>query len=87
MRHYERHASEQYRTCLNPYMDAVTNLEVVEDTAGRMVVDVRYFYRDRFMDGGEGMGVECAGFGGRRFTLARSEAGIQVLEMSAPGHR
>jgi hypothetical protein len=87
MRYYERHASEQYGRCLNPYMDALTNLEFVEDTAARMVVEVRYFYRDRFMDGGEGMGVECAGFGERRFTLARDETGPQVLEMSAPGHR
>ena len=41
----------------------------------------------RFMDGGEGMGVECAGFGERRFTLARDETGLQVIEMSASGHR
>jgi hypothetical protein len=87
MRYYEDHASEQYGRCLNPYIDALTSLEVVEETATRMVVDVRYFYRDRFMDGGEGMGVECSGFSERRFTLARDEAGLQVLEMSATGHR
>jgi hypothetical protein len=87
MRHYERYASEQYGRCLNPYMDALTNLQVVEEFATRTVVDVRYFYRDRFMDGGEGMGVECAGFSERRFTLGRDDAGLQVIEMSDTAHR
>jgi hypothetical protein len=49
-----------------------------------MVVGARYSYRDRFMDGGEGFGVECAGRGERRFTLARDQAGLQVVEMSGP---
>jgi hypothetical protein len=87
MRHYEAHASEQYGQCLNPYMDALTNLEVVEDTADRMVVDARYFYRDRFMDERRGaLGRECSGRGERRFTLARNEDdGLDVVEMSGPG--
>ena len=87
MRHYERHASEQHGRCLNPYMDALTALEVVEDTEARMVVDARYFYRDRFMDGGDGMGVDCAGFSERRFTLVRDEADLRVIEMSDTARR
>jgi hypothetical protein len=87
MRHYEAHASEQYGQCLNPYMDALTNLEVVEETAAEMVVDARYFYRDRFMDEGRGaLGRECSGRGERRFTLARNEDDtLDVVEMSGPG--
>jgi hypothetical protein len=86
MRHYEDHASERYGQCLNPYMDALTGIEVIEDAENRLVVDARYAYRDRFMDGGEGFGIECAGRGERRFTLARSDAGFQVVDMSGPGH-
>jgi hypothetical protein len=87
MRHYEAHASEQYGQCLNPYMDALTNVEVVEETTARMVVDARYFYRDRFMDDRDGaLGRECSGRGERRFTLARNEDdGLDVVEMSGPG--
>jgi len=85
MRYYENHASEQNGRCLNPYMDALTGVDVVEENEGRIVVDARYFYRDRFMDGGESLGVECADFGQRRFTLARDQGGVEVLEMSVPG--
>ena len=87
MRHYERHASEQHGRCLNPYMDALTRLEIVEDTEARLVVDARYFYRDRFMDGGDGMGVDCAGFSERRFTLTRAGNDLRVIEMSATARR
>ena len=85
MSYYEDHASEQNGRCLNPYMDALTGVDVVEESKSRIVVDARYFYRDRFMDGGEGLGVECSGSGERRFTLARDQAGLQVVEMSGPG--
>jgi hypothetical protein len=87
MRHYEAHASEQYGQCLNPYMDALTNLEVVEETAERIVVDARYFYRDRFMDERDGaLGRECSGRGERRFALARNEDDtFDVVGMSGPG--
>ena len=85
MSYYEDHASEQNRTCLNPYMDALTSVDLVEESADRMVVDARYFHRDRFMDGGEGFGRECFGSGERRFTLARDQASLQVVEMSGPG--
>ena len=85
MRYYEDHASELYGRCLNPYMDALTSLQVAEESATRLVVDARYAYRDRFMDGGEGFGVECAGFGERRFTLDRGDEGLRVVGMSGPG--
>jgi hypothetical protein len=87
MRHYEAHASEQNRRCLNPFMDALIRVDVVEDTGTRLVVDARYAYRDRFMDRREGaLGLECSGRGERRFTLARNEDGsLDVVGMSGPG--
>jgi hypothetical protein len=87
MRYYEAHASEQYGQCLNPYMDALTNLEVVEETVERIVVDAWYFYRDRFMDERRGaVGRECSGRGEQRFTLARKDDDtLDVVEMSGPG--
>jgi len=85
MRYYERHASEENRTCLSPYIDGLTQVSVVEDTPERLVVDVRYLYRDRFKDDrGNGMGRECSGYAGRRFTLAKTDAGIAVVEMTGP---
>jgi hypothetical protein len=85
MRYYERHATEENRTCLSPYIDGLTQVEVVEETPERLVVDVRYFYRDRFKDdGGNGLGRECTGYAERRFTLAKSDSGIEVVEMTGP---
>ena len=87
MRHYEAHASEQNGRCLNPFMDALIRVDVVEDTGTRLVVDARYAYRDRFMDSRDrGLGRECAGRGERRFTLVRNEDdSFDVVEMSGPG--
>jgi hypothetical protein len=85
MRHYERHATEENRTCLSPYIDGLTQVDVVEETPERLVVDARYFYRDRFKDdGGNGLGRECTGYAERRFTLANSDAGVAVVEMTGP---
>ena len=85
MRYYERNATERNRTCLSPYIDGLTQVEVVEETPERLVVDVRYFYRDRFKnDRGDGVGRECTGYGERRFTLAKSDSGIEVVEMTGP---
>ena len=86
MRYYERHASEENSTCLTPYIDGFTRVEVVEEQPERLVVDARYFYRDRFKDdtGDGGFGRECTGYADRRFTLARSGAGVQVVEMTGP---
>ena len=87
MRHYEAHASEQYGRCLNAFMNALTRVDVVEDTGTRLVVDVRYAYRDRFMtDRAGALGRQCSGRGERRFTLARNEdESLDVVEMSGPG--
>jgi len=85
MRYYEYNATEENRTCLSPYIDGLTQAEVVEETPERLVVDARYFYRDRFKDDrGDGLGRDCTGYAGRRFTLAKTDAGVAVVEMTGP---
>jgi hypothetical protein len=86
MRYYERHATEENRTCLSPYIDGFTRVEVVEEQPDRLVVDARYFYRDRSKDdtGENGFGRECTGYADRRFTLAKSGEGVEVVEMTGP---
>ena len=74
--YYERNASEGGR-CFNPYIDGFSRVTVVEDTPDRLVVDARYFWRDRFQDGDGGN--NCAGFGERTFTLARDQNGRPVV--------
>jgi hypothetical protein len=77
MRHYERYASEG--NCFNPYIDGFTRLTVLEDTPDRLVVHARYFFRDRFQQGGGAGGQLCADFGERTFTLARDPGGSPVV--------
>jgi hypothetical protein len=78
MRYHERHASEGGGRCFRPYIEGFTRLEVLEDTPDRLVVQARYFYRDRFQEGG-GSGHVCAGFNERTFTLARDPDGRPVV--------
>ena len=85
-RYYEAHASEQYGYCLRPYLDGVTQVAVIDEQPQRLVVDMRYLYRDRLKDDrGGGFGRECTGHAGRRFTLAKGSAGgVEVLDMTGP---
>ena len=85
MRHYEDHATEENRTCLSPYMEGVTHVDVLEERPEHLVLDVRYLYRDRSKDdGGNGIGRECSGYEERRFTLGKSGARVEVLDMTGP---
>jgi hypothetical protein len=85
-RYYELHASEDRGQCLNPYIDGLTQVAVVDDQPERLVVDVRYFYRDRFKDdrGEDGFGSECTGYASRSFTFGKGAAGVEVLDMTGP---
>jgi hypothetical protein len=74
-RYYERHASEEGARCFRPYIDGFSRISVLEDTPDRLVVQTRYFFRDRAQDGGPGGGSVCAGFNERTFTLARDQDG------------
>jgi hypothetical protein len=59
---------------------------VVENAPDRLVVDVRYFYRDRSKDDrgqDQGHGRECTGFAGRQFTFGKGKTGgVEVLDMT-----
>jgi hypothetical protein len=82
-RYYERHASEENRTCLTPYIDGLTRVSVVEQQPDRLVLDARYFYRDRLKDDrSDGVGRDCTGYAERQFTLAKTDAGLQVVAMT-----
>jgi hypothetical protein len=82
--YYRMHASEEGGRCPALFIEGFTRTEVVEDGADRQVVDVRYLYGDRIKDGSEPDGGQCVGYNGRRFTLAKSDAGVEVIEMTGP---
>lgn len=80
--HYSGRASERSGRCLHPFIDAITAVEVLEDNE-HLVADVRYFFRDRLRDAGEDQaGTPCTGFAERRFTIARTEDGPKVIDMT-----
>ena len=81
--YYREHADEEGGRCPAPFIDGFTRVEVVEDGPEWQVIDVRYLYGDRLKDG-DSDGSECIGFSGRRFTLAKTQAGIDIVEMSGP---
>lgn len=82
-RYYERHASEENRTCLTPYIDGLARVAVVEEQPDRLVLDVRYLYRDRLKDdNGNGIGSECVAYAARQFTLEKDAGEIAVVAMS-----
>ena len=78
-RYYERHASEGGARCFRPYIDGFSRLSVLEDTPNQLVVETRYFFRDRAQEGGPGGGSVCAGFNERTFTLTRDQDGRPVV--------
>jgi hypothetical protein len=95
-RYYEAHATEQYGYCSTPYIDGLTQVAVVDNQPDKLVVDIRYLYRDRSKNdrgqsqttnggGQSGFGHECTNFAGRQFTLGKNAAGaVQVLDMTGP---
>jgi hypothetical protein len=82
--YYADHASEEHDRCVAPYIDGFTRVEIVEDSPERQVVDARYLYGDRIKDRQQDGGRQCVGYNGRRFTLAKSDAGVEVIEMTGP---
>jgi hypothetical protein len=82
--YYQAHAREEGGRCPALYIEGFTRVEVVEDSPERQVVDARYLYADRIKDRSDSDGAECIGFSERRFTLAKTDAGVDVLEMTGP---
>lgn len=65
---YERDAWERSATCVQPLMTGILRAEIVEQTEGRMVVLVRYAWRDQVSDDDPPF-VGCNGIAERRFTV------------------
>ena len=88
--YYEDHATEyDAGPCYRPYFDAITKVDVVEQDADHLVLDMRYAYRDRLRDDEDtgsrilpGSRRVCWGFESRQFTLAKEDGGVEVVEMS-----
>jgi hypothetical protein len=84
---YGARAIEANAMCPQPQMTAITSSRVVEEKSDRVVMDLRYHFRDEGasidVDGGSKPG--CDGFGERRFTFGRTSAGTLAVEsMSGP---
>jgi hypothetical protein len=82
---YRTRALEENASCTQPQM-FITGFDVVEDTASRLVLDVRYRYVDEgmrdfddsFFPGrivGRGGGGGCTGWAQRSFVVAKSVGG------------
>ena len=83
MRFYARYAREEGGSCNRPYIDAITKVDVLEDTAERWVAKVRYRYLDRVRDEDPGTDRKvCFGFASRTFSLAPIDGNVAVTEMS-----
>jgi hypothetical protein len=88
--HYQRHATEDFGRCGFPYFEAVTAWAVMEQSAERTVVRVRYFYRDWSKTGDDNRGIVvvrlCEDFGERVFTVDTLAEPPVVVGMTGPTH-
>jgi hypothetical protein len=96
MAYYDAHATEEHGYCLTPYIDGLTHVDVVDNEPDKLVVDVRYFYRDRSKyDRAQNQSApshaqstthhECTNFAGRQFTFGKTKTGqVEVLDMTGP---
>ena len=91
---YEARAFEKNATCTRPRMTPV-GTTVVEETAERVVMNVRYHFRDENIDfdddddfppfGGGGVLGRCDDWAERTFTLVkRTDGGVDVVAMTGP---
>ena len=78
---YDAHASEREAYCPNPRMQSITSSRVVEDTPGRVVMDIRYYWVDwsQAVDAGR-QRHDLPRLGERTFTFARSTDGTLLPE-------
>jgi hypothetical protein len=64
-------------------MHGLAPVEVVEEQRDRLVIDVRYLYRDRKKNArGDGLGREGSDYGKRRFTFVEEAQGFEEVEMT-----
>ena len=94
---YEARAFEKNATCTRPRMTPV-GTTVVEETPERVVMNVRYHFRDENIDfgdddafppfGGGGSLNRCDDWAERTFTLVkRTDGGVDVVAMTGPQRR
>lgn len=82
-RFYSGRATERSASCPDPRITTVTRAEVVEETPERVVMFIRYHWRDDGQEVDGGSRRSCQGFGGRRFTFVRTGgSGLEVESMS-----
>ncbi len=84
---YGARAVEANAMCPEPQMTTITDSKVVEETPQKVVMGLRYHFRDEGasidVDGGSKPG--CDGFSERRFTFGKTSVGNLVVEsMSGP---
>jgi len=92
--YYELNAFEQnVYLCPNPLLEGVTHSRVTETEPGRLEVEIGYYYRDAFRNGGDcdqshpgrcGGVRACQGFAERSFVVVKDKDQLKVVEMSGP---
>lgn len=95
--YYHRHAVEEGGRCHSPYIDGVTKAVVSDAEGSAFDVHLRYYYRDNLNDGKDDCERnrwlrctilrECRGFSARKFKVAETETGFDVLDMNGPRRR
>ena len=86
--YYAGHASEQEGACPSPEIASVTHRKVLQSSAERTLLRVRYSYFDPSRAGDASWQQvllaerPCTGFAERDFTLERGRLGYKVVGMS-----
>jgi hypothetical protein len=81
-RYYEARATEENGRCRAPLLDGVLSATVLQDGPQRLVVRVRYLYRDHTAE----LRGACIGFGNRTFTIDKGPEELTVVDMSGAQH-
>ena len=81
-RYYEARATEENGRCRSPLLDGVLSAAVLQDDSQRLVVRLRYLYRDHAAE----LRGACIGFGNRTFTIDKGPEGPTVVDMSGEQH-
>jgi hypothetical protein len=92
--YYELNAFERdVYLCPNPLLEGVTHSRVTETQPGRLEVEIGYYYRDAFRNGGDcdqshrgrcGVLRTCQGFAERSFVVVKDKDQLKVVSMSGP---
>jgi hypothetical protein len=81
-RYYETRAAEENGRCRAPLLNGVLSSTIVQSDAQRLVVQVRYLYRDHAAE----LQGQCIGFGNRTFTIEQGPEGPVVVDMTGAQH-